>query len=95
MSLQLTFAPDHRSAQGHFPGNPVIPGAVLLSETVQALCAALSIELEEWQIQNAKFLAPVRPGDCLTLAWTQPSETRPIKWKAPRSRTRSIASTMT
>jgi len=34
------FAVGHKAADGHFPGNPIIPGAVLLREIVAAVRAA-------------------------------------------------------
>ena len=59
-------AADHPAFGGHFPGQPVLPGAVLLSLVMRSLqrpadlrelaCAPVVIE-------QAKFLAPVRPGD--------------------------------
>lgn len=56
----------HPALPGHFPGNPVVPGAVLLDEVIRAL-------MEQWRdplcvtgIVSAKFMAPLRPGDeCL------------------------------
>src|SRR3954467_496028 len=56
---------DHPSFAGHFPGQPLLPGVLLLSETIEAalgvpaLCAALGAAP---RLANAKFLAPVRPG---------------------------------
>lgn len=61
--LERFFPADHPSAQGHFPGNPIIPGAVLLSETLQAIGASLGVDLSPCRIHSAKFLHPVRPGD--------------------------------
>lgn len=49
---------EHPAAQGHFPGNPIIPAAVLLSEVLDALGRA-RLPL---RIKSAKFPAPVRPG---------------------------------
>jgi 3-hydroxyacyl-[acyl-carrier-protein] dehydratase len=53
----------HPAAHGHFPGNPIVPGAVLLTEILAAIPA------ETRGIRSAKFLAPVRPGDCLLIRW--------------------------
>ena len=53
----------HPAAQGHFPGNPVIPGAVLLSETVRLIEADLGVSLAPYRIRRAKFPHPARPGD--------------------------------
>lgn len=57
----------HPAAQGHFPGNPVIPGAVLLSEVLIAAQSQLGAGLSPCRILSAKFLAPVRPGDRLVI----------------------------
>jgi acyl-coenzyme A synthetase/AMP-(fatty) acid ligase len=58
---------DHPSFAGHFPGHPVLPGVVLLSMVMEALQARLGTPT---QIDQAKFLAPVMPGDTLTLSVT-------------------------
>jgi 3-hydroxyacyl-[acyl-carrier-protein] dehydratase len=58
-TLEIVLAADHPAADGHFPGNPVIPGAVLLGE----ILSALGIGSAGCRVRNAKFLAPVRPGD--------------------------------
>jgi 3-hydroxyacyl-[acyl-carrier-protein] dehydratase len=65
-SLTIRFAPDHPTAAGHFPGNPVIPGAVLLDEVIAAVVGDRSGEVV---IRAVKFLAPVRPGEGIELRW--------------------------
>ncbi len=57
--------PDHPSYAGHFPKFPILPGAVLLDEALQAIQRAWGIDLKEWQIVAVKFLDVVRPGDAL------------------------------
>lgn len=57
------FRNDHPASQGHFPGNPIIPGAVLLSEALSAVEEVLGTSLARCRIRSAKFLRPVRPGD--------------------------------
>jgi 3-hydroxyacyl-[acyl-carrier-protein] dehydratase len=61
------FPTDHRAADGHFPGNPIIPGAILLREIVSVLAASTGAVCCE--IRSARFLQPVRPGDHLTIVW--------------------------
>ena len=58
---------DHRAAEGHFPGNPIIPGAVLLSEALKAIETGFGIALLPCQIKAAKFFHPARPGDRLLI----------------------------
>jgi 3-hydroxyacyl-[acyl-carrier-protein] dehydratase len=61
-------APDHLAADGHFPGNPIIPGAVLLREIVSAIAAQHPGAICR-HIASAKFLHPVRPGALLAIDW--------------------------
>ena len=61
--LVLEFAADHPAANGHFPGNPVIPGAFLLGETLRTITTAVNGGLVPVEIDGVKFLNPVRPGD--------------------------------
>jgi 3-hydroxymyristoyl/3-hydroxydecanoyl-(acyl carrier protein) dehydratase len=65
----LSFAPDHPTAAGHFPGNPILPGALLLDEVVLAIAAGESRNAGAPMVRSAKFLHPVRPGDRLALRW--------------------------
>lgn len=65
---------DHPAAQGHFPGNPIIPGAVLLDEVLQAVEASASGCLISCEVRSAKFLRPVRPGDRVLIRWSALTE---------------------
>jgi 3-hydroxyacyl-[acyl-carrier-protein] dehydratase len=70
-AAEIHFSADHATAAGHFPGNPIVPGAVLLDEVLHVLGADEA--RAGWTIQAAKFLQPVRPGDLLVVSW----ESRP------------------
>ncbi len=62
------FAADHPAAAGHFPGNPIIPGAVVLRQIV----AAISLDRDTGcRIRSAKFHTPIRPGDTVEIAWSE------------------------
>jgi 3-hydroxyacyl-[acyl-carrier-protein] dehydratase len=67
--------------QGHFPGNPVMPGVLIIESMAQAagMLANLDAELQGKtgelyylvKIENARFSKTVVPGDQLLLEVTQ------------------------
>jgi 3-hydroxyacyl-[acyl-carrier-protein] dehydratase len=63
MTAVLRIAPDHPACAGHFPGNPIIPGAWLLAEVVRLLAAAEGRDDTTVIVDSAKFFRPVRPGE--------------------------------
>jgi 3-hydroxymyristoyl/3-hydroxydecanoyl-(acyl carrier protein) dehydratase len=63
-------AADHPMLPGHFPGDPIVPGAWLLSQVL--------IDAAEWLartapgavvagVRSVKFLQPVRPGQAYAI----------------------------
>lgn len=61
----IRFAADHPTGPGHFPGDPIIPGAVLLDEVLAMLPAGEAPETLDF----AKFHHPVRPGQTIVLSF--------------------------
>ncbi len=53
---------DHPSLPGHFPGQPVVPGVVLLSEVERCLRRQLAVPLRVTGIPNVKFIRPLLPA---------------------------------
>ena len=75
MHLETSFSvpPDHPAFAGHFPGNPIVPGVLLLDAAVHAVQQALAPETagaaaQACRISAAKFLSPVGPGETLTMS---------------------------
>jgi predicted LPLAT superfamily acyltransferase/3-hydroxymyristoyl/3-hydroxydecanoyl-(acyl carrier protein) dehydratase len=69
VAATTTFTIDarHPALAGHFPGSPVLPGVVLLDETVRVVEQASGGGALRWTVGAAKFLKPVQPGETLTL----------------------------
>ena len=53
----------HPSLPGHFPGEPVLPGVVVLEQVIEAARAWLGPGLTVVGLPQAKFMSPLRPGD--------------------------------
>ncbi|MBA3957539.1 MAG: 3-hydroxyacyl-ACP dehydratase FabZ [Parachlamydiaceae bacterium] len=59
--------------QGHFPGAPIMPGVLILEALAQAGGVMVHLKANNGKIavllnvNNAKFRAPVHPGDVLML----------------------------
>ena len=62
---------DEYFLQGHFPGNPVVPGVILCEIMGQAMCILVRDELSAGRIplysgiREVRFRQPVRPGDTI------------------------------
>lgn len=52
---------DHHIFKGHFPGQPVVPGACMLQMVKEILTDALQTNLHLKKADNLKFIAPVDP----------------------------------
>jgi 3-hydroxymyristoyl/3-hydroxydecanoyl-(acyl carrier protein) dehydratase len=88
----LPIAEDHAAFAGHFPGFPILPGAALLDVALHEIERARSIDLTQWSVASAKFLAAVRPGDALTLEHSAAGDAT-IRFVI-RTATRAVASGM-
>lgn len=59
---------DHPAFAGHFPGRPILPGVVLIDRAILFAAQLPGLADASWQIANAKFFSPVRPGEQLTFS---------------------------
>lgn len=62
MIVRFLVPDDHPALPGHFPGNPLVPGVVILEAAVQALTERLEPGHAVSGVRFAKFLRPLRPG---------------------------------
>jgi 3-hydroxyacyl-[acyl-carrier-protein] dehydratase len=67
MRSTLEIPATHPAFAGHFPGFPLLPGAMLLDEMLRVIEEARGIDLRNWQVASAKFLSAVRPSETLVL----------------------------
>lgn len=70
IDIDCLIAADHPAFAGHFPGTPMLPGAVLVAMVMQAIAERSELALRVGaapRIEQVKFLAPVAPGDALRL----------------------------
>jgi 3-hydroxyacyl-[acyl-carrier-protein] dehydratase len=76
---ELVIGADHPALEGHFPGNPVVPGVVLLDCVLEAAEDWLGQPLEVATLTQAKFLAPLLPGERASMDLTLDGETLAFK----------------
>jgi 3-hydroxyacyl-[acyl-carrier-protein] dehydratase len=91
-SCERRFPPDHPAGAGHFPGNPVIPGALLLDEIVRAI---VGLEpMPRVDVRVVKFQNPVRPGDRIRIAWHESRGETQFECALPDSNTIAATGTL-
>jgi len=59
-------AMDHPALAGHFPGNPIVPGVLILDEVLRVA--------EQWRgklrvksVVSVKFTSPLKPGNAFSI----------------------------
>ena len=74
MNTTFTIPSSHPSLAGHFPGNPVVPGVVILDEVMNILKSAKP-GLRVTHIAMVKFLQPLLPGQQVMVELNEKSDT--------------------
>ena len=64
--VRRVIAKNHPAIPGHFPGNPIVPGVLILDEVLRAA--------EQWRgqlrlkcVESVKFAAPLEPGTAFSI----------------------------
>ncbi len=66
VSFRAWFPAGHVGFQGHFPGNPLLPGFLHIELVLDVLrLGNRAVALA--QVRSAKFLHPIRPGEIIDL----------------------------
>ena len=69
--------------QGHFPGNPIVPGVIQCEIMAQSICVLMEEQMAQGKLpvytglNKVKFKNPVKPGDTFT------TRCRIVKSKGP------------
>ena len=63
IKVLLTTCADSTIFEGHFPGQPVVPGACMLQTVKEILQDKLNITIKLVKADNIKFLGLIQPGD--------------------------------
>lgn len=64
---------------GHFPGRALVPAVVILELVRECMAPAAAVATLREPLQFAKFVAPVLPGDRLTIEVQQAGGTRAFR----------------
>lgn len=77
--IALAIAAAHPAFAGHFPSRPIVPGVVLLDESLRAIASHFGIDQDGpssavCSIGAAKFLSAVGPGEPV---WIEVEPTAP------------------
>lgn len=67
IEFHFAIAPDHPSLAGHFPGNPVVPGVLLLDRAIEALERSTGRRVT--CLHRMKFVSALRPGETADGTW--------------------------
>ena len=60
--MRFSIPPDHPSLPGHFPGQPLVPGVLLLEHVLEAI-EAVQGPLAAVRLPQVKFVQPLLPGE--------------------------------
>lgn len=78
--------PEEFFLQGHFPGNPIVPGVILCEILAQSACVLLGDSIQGpvrtvlTGLDGVRFKRPVQPGDVFTTVCEIEKQKPPFYW---------------
>jgi 3-hydroxyacyl-[acyl-carrier-protein] dehydratase len=82
--LSGEISPEHPALPGHFPGNPIVPGVLLLSRVAQAVRSIFGSEIIA--VPAVKFHVPLRPAERFEIELYR-AEDDIVKFRVARGKT--------
>lgn len=76
-SFNFTVPASHPALEGHFPGDPVVPGVVIINEITHQLAVKDPL-MKIASIPQLKFLKPLKPG---TVVEVSVNEKKPLLYQ--------------
>jgi 3-hydroxyacyl-[acyl-carrier-protein] dehydratase len=73
---EIRIPPDHAALLGHFPDMPIVPGVVLLDETLHAIARLTGASLDRCMLSSVKFKSIVKPGQPVILRFDNVASNR-------------------
>lgn len=73
MDCEFTIAATHASLSGHFPGNPVVPGTVILDEVIRCMKQSQPDTVVEG-FPSVKFVSTLKPDELVLLSIKKKNE---------------------
>ncbi|GAA0801612.1 hypothetical protein N6G02_06395 [Cupriavidus gilardii] len=73
----FTIEAGHPALPGHFPGQPIVPGVVLLDHAVLRIAAALGCAPQPCRLASVKFLATVAPNEPVMVRYASVDDDQP------------------
>lgn len=85
-TFALCIDADHPCLPGHFPGQPVVPGVVILDLVGEHARVLLGGDLRLRHIPQVKFLAPLLPGQAASIELAADAAQGRVRFRVVRER---------